>query len=708
MSDGAKILCLGCLAVLLLLAPWPGIGQGAEAPAPITNEILARAFPGADAFGAFEGQPPAAPAFRQGRVAGYVFSTESVAGSVGFSGKPLDVLAGLGLDGRITGAYLYRHSEPILIIGIASERLHDFVANLAGIDLNPRAIEKAPKTAAKPDSIAGATISASVIRHAVLRSARAIGRARGILKTSGSARRLDRETRAEASWPGLVADGSISKLLVTTAMAERALTGKPPSDASAGEAPFIDLYLGLLSPPRVGENLLGRLDFNDLSAAMGAAGHAIVVAANGLYSFKGTAHVRSGRFERIQLVQGRRTIRLTRAGYRNVERLRLAGAPVFREIGVFMIAGDTGFDPLAPWRLELMVNRELPSGGLLSTSFALPYALPARYVIAPPPGAPPEETTPMGASELWLEIWTQRTGDIAIVAALLLLLSGVLVFQDVLSRNPALYRNFRRGFLAVVALWLGWAAGGQLSVINVITFSHSLLGDFHWEFFLLDPVIFLLWSYVAMTLLFWGRGVFCGWLCPFGALQELLNEAARALHIPQIAVPFPLHERLWAIKYIIFLGLFAISLHATDLAVMGAEVEPFKTVFSLVFARSWPFIAFALALLTAGLFIERFFCRYLCPLGAALAIPARLHMFDWLKRRFQCGHDCTICAQRCTVQAIHPDGRINPNECIHCLACQTYYFDVTACPPLIAQAKRRERRRQLARPATMTEAAADD
>ena len=83
-------------------------------------------------------------------------------------------------------------------------------------------------------------------------------------------------------------------------------------------------------------------------------------------------------------------------------------------------------------------------------------------------------------------------------------------------------------------------------------------------------------------------------------------------------------------------------------------------------------------------------------------------MFDWLKRRFQCGHDCTICAQRCTVQAIHPDGRINPNECIHCLACQTYYFDVTACPPLIAQAKRRERRRQLARPATMTEAAADD
>ena len=39
-----------------------------------------------------------------------------------------------------------------------------------------------------------------------------------------------------------------------------------------------------------------------------------------------------------------------------------------------------------------------------------------------------------------------------------------------------------------------------------------------------------------------------------------------------------------------------------------------------------------MALLVAGLFVERFYCRYLCPLGAALAIPARLRMFDWLKR----------------------------------------------------------------------------
>ena len=81
----------------------------------------------------------------------------------------------------------------------------------------------------------------------------------------------------------------------------------------------------------------------------------------------------------------------------------------------------------------------------------------------------------------------------------------------------------------------GWIVGGQLSVVNVLTFSHALISEFRWEFFLVDPVLFLHWSYVAVALLFWGRGVFCGWLCPFGALQELLSEGARQLRVPSYA-----------------------------------------------------------------------------------------------------------------------------------------------------------------------------
>jgi polyferredoxin len=276
------------------------------------------------------------------------------------------------------------------------------------------------------------------------------------------------------------------------------------------------------------------------------------------------------------------------------------------------------------------------------------------------------------------------------------LLTAILVFQDWIAERYRLYRVVRLSFLAATLVLIGWRFGGQLSVVHVISFMQALMTGFSWELFLLDPYIFILWSFVAVALLFWGRGVFCGWLCPFGALQELLSEGARKLGIKQIQVSFAVHERLWPIKYIIFLALFAISLNSVTAAFKGAEIEPFKTVITLRFMREWPFVVFALVVLGLGLFVERWYCRYLCPLGAALAIPARLSMFDWLKRRPQCGTECNVCARHCTVQAIHPDGHINPNECIHCLNCQMLYYDERTCPPLIERAKRRMRREAVA------------
>jgi polyferredoxin len=247
----------------------------------------------------------------------------------------------------------------------------------------------------------------------------------------------------------------------------------------------------------------------------------------------------------------------------------------------------------------------------------------------------------------------------------------------------------RTGYLLVTFVFLGLIANAQLSVVNVLTFIHALLSGFRWELFLLDPMVFLLWGFVAVSLLFWGRGVFCGWLCPFGALQELLSQLAQRLGVKQIEIPFGLHERLWMIKYVVFLGILAISLHSIMAAFGVAEVEPFKTAITLKFARDWPFVIYAAALLAAGMFIERFYCRYLCPLGAALAIPARMRMFEWLKRYRECGSECHVCARRCTVQAIHPLGQINPNECIYCLKCQANYFDHSVCLHLKKRAERR-------------------
>ena len=299
---------------------------------------------------------------------------------------------------------------------------------------------------------------------------------------------------------------------------------------------------------------------------------------------------------------------------------------------------------------------------------------------------------------LWLKIWKTNTVSIAITVAGLLVLTAIFFFQDALVRRPRVYVWVRRGYLAFTLLWLGWYANAQLSVVNVVTFTNALVTGFNWEFFLAAPLIFVLWASIAAGLLFWGRGPFCGWLCPFGALQELLNNLAQWLKVPQVKVPWGLHERLWPVKYIIFLGLFGLSLYSVALTEVLAEVEPFKTAIILKFAREWPFVVYALTLLAAGLFIERFFCRYLCPLGAALAIPGRIRMFEWLKRWPDCGSPCQRCANECPVQSIHPEGFINVNECIYCMHCQELYRDDQRCPHMIQVRLKREKRLALSSP----------
>ncbi|MGD2083302.1 MAG: 4Fe-4S binding protein [Chromatiales bacterium] len=296
---------------------------------------------------------------------------------------------------------------------------------------------------------------------------------------------------------------------------------------------------------------------------------------------------------------------------------------------------------------------------------------------------------------LWLQVWQDRRLDIAVLGAGLTVLVLILLFQDWLARHPRLLGRLRTGYLLFTLFFIGWYALAQLSIINVLTFVRSMLQGFSWESFLVDPLMFLLWAFVAMTVLLWGRGVYCGWLCPFGALQELLHRSARKLHLPAWEPPTVLHERLWALKYLVLIALFGVSLNSLADAERLAEVEPFKTAITLRFMRDWPFVLYAGLLLTGALFVRKLFCRYLCPLGAALTFPGRFRIFDWLRRRKECGHPCQTCAVECEVGAIKPTGEIIDNECHYCLDCQVTYWNDRKCPPLVERRKRRERRARI-------------
>ncbi|MDE0052440.1 MAG: 4Fe-4S binding protein [Rhodospirillales bacterium] len=670
--------------------------------------------PGADRFGPVEGTPRRAQALEGSTPKGYVFLNTDVVGAVGYSGKPIHLLIGLDTEGTITGAHLHEHHEPIVLIGIPERKVKSFIAGYVGRNVR-EFLEERDSGDRSLDIIAGATVTILVIddaiRHATVKMARALGLAGlGTGQAVAAERRGEIDTAQQGTddWMTLIGDGSVRRLSLSVgevtagfaAAGKEKAAARPESDDP--EERFIDLYAALASAPVIGRSLLGDAEYGNLLARLEPGQHALLIAANGLYSFRGSGFVRGGIFDRIQLAQGDGSVRFRDRNYKLLGEVAADLAQPFAEVALFIVPAEAGFDPAAPWTLQLLVQRAI---GALDKDFLLyelSYTLPARYLkpLPTPPavaGAAPAEAAaiagPEAPPELWRRIWEDRIVDVAVLAAAMIALTLIFFFQDWFARRPKLATSVRVGFLLFIVAWLGGFAQAQLSVVNVMTFGNALITDFRWSYFLMDPLIFLLWCGTALALLFWGRGVFCGWLCPFGALQELLNKAARLARVPQVTLPWGLHERLWPVKYVIFVGLAGVSLYDLAFAERLAEVEPFKTTVILRFAHDWPFVAWAGVLLGTGLFIERFFCRYLCPLGAALAIPGKIRIMEWLRRHKECGAPCHRCAQECMVQAIHPDGHINPNECLYCLHCQQVYHDEHRCPPMIQRRLRREKRR---------------
>ncbi|QOZ45572.1 4Fe-4S binding protein [Bradyrhizobium sp. CCBAU 53340] len=682
-------------------------------------------FPGADRFGSPQGDPPIVPVYRGDQLQGFVFLNSDFANAVGYSGKPIHILAGIDPKGVLTGVKLVDHKEPIVLVGIPEARIVAAMNSLIGKDMKP--VASGAESPPQVDIVSGATVTVLVMSDSIVRAASKLIRSGRIGGGDGAAasaalppviKTLDLAQSDVRDWESLVGDGSVRRLHlgigdVNEAFAKsgNAAASQYPEPGDASDS-FIDLYAALVTAPTIGRSLLGEDGYQRLKDRLKPGQQAIIVAGNGTYSFKGSAYVRGGIFDRIEILQDGNSTRFRDRNHTRLGALEAAGAPEFKEIALFVTPPEFTLDPTQAWQLKLLVQRSLGGHDKAFLTFDVNYTLPDKYVrreqravTVPESAAPPAAQATAAAAPapetdepLWMRIWGANTVSVAITAFMLAALTGIFFFQNLLVRRPVFYNWVRRGFLVFVLVWLGWYANAQLSVVNVVTFTNALVTGFHWEFFLAAPLIFILWAATAGGLLFWGRGPFCGWLCPFGALQELTNQVAKWLKVPQITVPWGLHERLWPIKYIIFLGLFGLSLYSVDMAERFAEVEPFKTAIILKFARQWPFVLYAVALLVIGLFIERFFCRYLCPLGAALAIPGRMRTFEWLRRWQECGSPCQRCAKECPVQSIHPEGHINVNECIYCMHCQELYYDDHRCPHMIQVRLKREKRQALASP----------
>ena len=683
--------------ILLILSVCASSLQAREYEA--EQQRLDKFFPGSSVSAA-EGDYQVRTITKGDEILGYAFQSINVVDIPAYSGKPINMQVLLDPQGVIVDAYVLEHHEPILLIGIPEEELHAFNAKYQGIHVDQRVVvgRSRDENAVTIDAVTGATVTVMVVNEIVMRAAHDVAVSLGLVESKAGVAQKPATVRADyyeqATWNDLTGNGAIRRLHLTKGEIDEAFKGTEGEgidEAAADEVQdtFIDLYATHLNPPTIGRALLGDAHYRTLMDELKPGEHAIAVMGSGEYSFKGSGYVRGGIFDRVQLRQFGNVISFRDMDFQRLDDVYAEGMPDFREMAIFIVREHAAFDPGSPWTLELLVRRQTgPISGMF-TSFELPYQMPEQYIERPQPTAEELAAIEEANRPMWVNIWYQKSFQIGVILAALGLLTVILFLQDKFTQRPRFLHWLRRGYLVFTVVFIGWYALGQLSVVNVLTFVHALFQDFRWELFLSDPVIFIIWTFTAASILLWGRGVFCGWLCPFGALQELLRKLAGWIGIRPWEVPEPLQRRLWRIKYALAAGLLALAFLSLDMATTAAEIEPFKTAISLGFQRSWPYVMYAALLLAAGLLVERFFCRYLCPLGAMLAVLGRFHRLHWLKRRAACGNPCRICESSCPIGAIAGDGHIVMSECFQYLDCQVEYHDDRRCPPLVAARKRR-------------------
>ncbi len=681
-SLSLRLLFAALLALpALCLATFPASAADTVRPLAerVTPEIFARIFPGADRMGAPEGAPEAITVFKGDEIAGYLFSTLDVVKAPGYSGVPFDVIGGVDVNGVITGAVAIYHKEAYVMGNSLREaELAELLTHLAGATQT-----RVGPDERRPDFIKSATVTGRTMRAAVVDAARFVLRARSG-RPVVTEPTLDRDGFVVKTWAELQAENAVAIGSITNAevAARLAAAGGGTLEVPPAGGPddvYSEIYATLATPLGIGTNILGNNRYKSLFTGPPTLDTRIMVVSYGRYNFVGIKYQRAAegnRFDRFRIRQGERTFTFVRDDFL---RFIPSGTLIPRGDygGLLTMAAGGGFDPLQPWTFELLINATGADGQPLQIAVPATFTLPPAYILMPEPDPPPA----------WLAAWQDGRLDITILCVALAVLTGILAFQSRITRYRRTFATVRTAFLLFTLVWLGWMVGGQLSTIHLINYATAPIHGYDLAFFLAEPIIVIIALYTAVSLVLLGRGVFCGWLCPFGAMQELLAKVARFLRLPQWNPSEAAHRKLWWGKYATALFVIVVAIAVPEKGSTAAEIEPFKTAITSMFDRAWPFELYAILILGAGLFTERAYCRFLCPLGGILALGDRLHLVDLLKRREECGTPCQLCAHACPVKAIEKSGKIKMAECFQCLDCQVEYYDDHRCPPLVKARK---------------------
>jgi NosR/NirI family transcriptional regulator, nitrous oxide reductase regulator len=626
-----------------------------------------------------------------GAEAGYVFETGPLAPLPGFSGGPINMLVMLDLQGSFIDVRLLDHNEPIFVSGLGEAPFLKFLEQYRGHSINEPLVVGNPYGEGSGtdlvylDGVTKATASVRIAHESILAATLTVARERMQGIQSAPPARPDPTVDEPLSWDDLVTQGIARNLRVTNAEADAAFAGtlwaKDDPDATADpHGLYLDLWAIDLGPASVARAVLTPESLTDLNRFLTVSpqDEPILVIDTARHGLVSADFVRNTEPDLLSATQGGLPLALRDADllFETLPAVPTGTAMILR------IDRRLGFDPAANWQLTATAVREhgqfQPEVG--SAHFSLTLAAPERFFLRE---TPPQKLAP------WREAILNRQTDLVLLAGfLILLLAGLGPGMNRLADHPHV-TPIRLTSLAIVAGFIGFWGQGQLSIVTPLATLRTALDRGSLAFLLYDPFSLLIWTVTVLGFVLWGRGLFCGWLCPFGALQEFAHHAGRLLRLPEWEPSTRWDDPLKSLKYLLLAALVGVTLFAPTHLDKAAEIEPFKTAITTFFLREWPYVAYAALWLVFSLFTFKGFCRWVCPLGALMAIGGLIRGRDWIARRKECGTPCQLCRVRCKYGAIKVSGQIQYSECFQCLDCVTIHNSPTMCVPRVLAAKGR-------------------
>ncbi len=246
------------------------------------------------------------------------------------------------------------------------------------------------------------------------------------------------------------------------------------------------------------------------------------------------------------------------------------------------------------------------------------------------------------------------------------------------KKKPSLLRIIRACVQAAFFIFL---PALYISAFADLKFIYQSVMEGTFDVAALLPQVLELAAVVAVTLVL-GR-FFCGWMCAFGSFGDFIfGIAKKGLHV-RFRIDEKADRALKSVKYgllalaVVFLWTYNVpglsSASPWDVFGMLATVGTAPNL-SLIFSNLMPGFIFFILISVGSAFVQRFFCRYLCPLGAVFAILSALRISRVIKPARNCGK-CRVCTQSCAMGiSLYKMEFVHSGECIECLQC------ISSCP----------------------------